>query len=254
MQPSWKRCRRKTPIRSATNGPALGKEQLQAAYEYIGRHPEIWEVIFTGGDPLVLPPRKLSEVVRKIGAIRHVKVLRWHTRMPVAKPEAITDELVASLKSPKTTAYLVLHVNHPRELTEELRVACTRIAKAGIPILSQSVLLKGVNDNVEVFEELMRKLVEIGVKPYYLHHMDLAPGTSHFRTSIEEGQRLMRELRARASGLCLPTYVLDIPGGYAKARLETADVMSSSAQHRAGETDYSVRDSADRMHLYPPKK
>ena len=194
----------------------LSPGKLDAALAYIEAHPQIWEVILTGGDPLVLSARRLGEVVRRIAAIDHVKIVRLHTRLPVVAPEKITPALVRALKAPGKTTYVALHANHPRELTPAVRAACARIVDGGIPMVSQSVLLHGVNDDAATLEALMRAFVECRIKPYYLHHADLAPGTSHFRTTIEDGQALMRALRGRVSGLAQPTYVLDIPGGYGK--------------------------------------
>ena len=151
-----------------------------------------------------------------IAAIAHVKIIRFHTRLPVVAPDKITPALIRAMKAQGKTTYLALHANHPRELTEEARAACARIIDAGIPMVSQSVLLRGVNDDAGTLEELMRAFVECRIKPYYLHHGDLAPGTAHFRTTLAEGQALMRALRGRVSGLAQPTYVLDIPGGYGK--------------------------------------
>lgn len=194
----------------------LSAQQLDAALGYIATHPEIWEVVLTGGDPLVLSARRLGAVVRRIAEIDHVKIIRLHTRLPVVALEKITPALVRALKAPGATTYVALHANHPRELTAAVRAACARIVDAGIPMVSQSVLLRGVNDDAQTLEALMRAFVECRIKPYYLHHADLAPGTSHFRTTIAEGQALMRALRGRVSGLAQPTYVLDIPGGYGK--------------------------------------
>jgi lysine 2,3-aminomutase len=194
----------------------LSPGKLDAALAYIAAHPQIWEVILTGGDPLVLSARRLGEVVRRIAAIDHVKIVRLHTRLPVVSPEKITPALVRALKAPGKTTYVALHANHPRELTPAVRAACARIVDGGIPMVSQSVLLHGVNDDAATLEALMRAFVECRIKPYYLHHADLAPGTSHFRTTIEDGQALMRALRGRVSGLAQPTYVLDIPGGHGK--------------------------------------
>jgi lysine 2,3-aminomutase len=194
----------------------LSPGQLDAALAYVAARPQIWEVILTGGDPLVLSARRLGEVIRRIAAIDHMKIVRLHTRLPVVSPEKITPALVRALKAPGKTTYVALHANHPRELTPAVRAACARIVDAGIPMVSQSVLLRGVNDDAATLEALMRAFVECRVKPYYLHHADLAPGTSHFRTTIEEGQALMRALRGRVSGLAQPTYVLDIPGGHGK--------------------------------------
>jgi len=181
-------------------------------------------VILTGGDPLVLSVRRLGDVIKRIAAIDHVKVVRLHTRVPVVSPDKITRSLVRALKAQGVTTYVALHANHPRELTQAVRAAVARIVDAGIPMVSQSVLLKGVNDDAETLEALMRAFVECRIKPYYLHHADLAPGTSHFRTSIEEGQTLMRALRGRVSGLAQPAYVLDIPGGHGKVPVGPAYV------------------------------
>jgi lysine 2,3-aminomutase len=194
----------------------LSRPALAAALDYIRATPEIWEVILTGGDPLVLSPRRLKDVMTRLAAIGHVKVIRVHTRLPVAAPERVTAALVRALRGDKAT-FVVLHANHPRELTERARAACARFIDAGIPVLSQSVLLRGVNDDAETLGALMRALVECRIKPYYLHHADLAPGTAHLRTTIAEGQALLRTLRGRTSGLCQPAYVLDIPGGYGKS-------------------------------------
>jgi len=194
----------------------LTAAQLDSALAYIRANPQIWEVILTGGDPLVLSARRLGEVMKRIGAIGHVKVIRLHTRVPVVAPERITPSLVRALKIHGKATYVALHANHPREFTEEARAACARIIDAGIPMVSQSVLLRGVNDDAETLSALMRAFVEARIKPYYLHHADLAPGTSHFRTTIAEGQALMRALRGRVSGLAQPAYVLDIPGGHGK--------------------------------------
>jgi lysine 2,3-aminomutase len=228
---------------------ALDKAALDGALAYIASHAEIWEVILTGGDPLVLSPRRLKEIVSRLGRISHVKILRWHTRVPVAAPGRITPELVRVIKGAKQTSYVVLHANHPRELTPEVRRACARLADAGIPLLSQSVLLRGVNDSAHTLEALMRALVELRVKPYYLHHADIAPGTAHHRTSIAEGQALSRALHARASGLCQPHYVLDIPGGFAKARLAESDVFLNPGDH--GGPSARLRDAQGRWHDYP---
>ena len=201
-------------------GPAaeanLTADELDAALSYIRAHPEIWEVILTGGDPFIMSPRRMEEVSRALGDIEHVKVIRWHTRVPAVAPERVTAELVSALRASGKTVYVALHANHARELTAVSRAAIARLVDAGVPLVSQTVLLRGVNDDVDTLDALMRAFVEARVTPYYLHHGDLAPGTAHFRTSIAEGQALMRALRQRLSGLAMPTYVLDIPGGHGK--------------------------------------
>jgi len=223
------------------DGHALSPAALDAAFAYLAARPEIWEVIVTGGDPLVLSPRRLAETVGRLAAIEHVKTIRFHTRVPVVQPEAVTDALVAALKSPTQAVYVALHANHPRELTPAARAACARIVEAGLPMVSQSVLLKGVNDDAETLAALMRGFVEMRVKPYYLHHGDLAPGTSHLRTTVAEGQALMRALRGRLSGLAQPTYVLDIPGGRGKVPVGPEWIEGGV-----------VRDPWGGEHAYPP--
>ena len=189
---------------------------LDAALAYIQADPGIWEVILTGGDPLMLSPRRIAEVTLRLSAIRHVQVIRWHSRVPVVDPARVTDELVAALGSASKTVYIGIHANHPRELTEAARDAIGRLRGAGLSLVSQTVMLRGVNDDAATLAALFRAFVTLGVRPYYLHHPDLAPGTAHFRLTIAEGRDLMRQLRGRISGLALPTYVLDIPGGFGK--------------------------------------
>lgn len=194
----------------------LPPDALEAALDYIARTPELWEVILTGGDPLVLSPRRLAEVMGRLAAIPHVQVVRFHSRVPVVAPQRVTEALIAAL-STRLTPWIVVHTNHADELTPAAAEAIGRLAKAGIGLLSQSVLLRGVNDTPEALEDLFRTLYRLRVKPYYLHHCDMARGAGHFRTTIAAGQTLMAALRGRLSGPCLPTYVLDIPGGYGKS-------------------------------------
>jgi lysine 2,3-aminomutase len=224
----------------------LAAAALDRAFAYIEEHPEIWEVIVTGGDPFMLSPRRIAAIVRRLEAIAHVAVIRWHTRVPVAAPRRVGAALVAALAGDKAV-YVVIHANHPRELTPAMREAVTRLVRAGIPVLSQSVLLRGVNDDPAVLEALLRGLVAMRVKPYYLHHPDLAPGTGHFRLGIEEGQRIVRALRGRVSGLCQPTYVLDIPGGYGKV-----PVAASAAVPGERSGCWVIEDPAGGKHVYPP--
>jgi lysine 2,3-aminomutase len=233
-------------FRRETVGPgaskALDGPALDAAIAYIESRPEIWEVILTGGDPLVLSPRRLRDAMQRLAAIDHIRIVRLHTRLPAVDPAAITSELIESLACPGKTVYVALHANHPRELTAECRAACTRLIDAGMAMVSQTVLLKGVNDDVETLGALMRAFVETRIKPYYLHHPDLAPGTSHLRVTLEDGQALMRALRGRWSGLCQPLYVLDIPGGHGK-------VPVGPRYLEGGE----VEDPNGGRHRYPPR-
>jgi len=208
-------------FRRETVGPGgagmLSGAALEAALAYIRSDPAIWEVILTGGDPLALSPRRLGEAMAGLAAIPHVKVVRLHSRVPAVDPSRITPEVIAALKRFPRAVYVALHANHPRELTQGAREACARLIDSGVVMVSQSVLLAGVNDDAEVLADLMRAFVETRIKPYYLHHPDLAPGTSHLRVSITRGQELVRALLGRVSGLCQPAYVLDIPGGFGKS-------------------------------------
>jgi lysine 2,3-aminomutase len=225
-------------------GKVLGRQALDGAYTYIRERPEIWEVIVTGGDPFLLSPRRVGAIVAALAAIDHVQVIRFHTRVPVVDPRRVTPRLVKALDVEKAV-YVVIHANHPRELTDAAKTAVARLVRGGIPVLSQSVLLRGVNDDAATLEALFRALVAIRVKPYYLHHPDLARGTGHFRGDIADGQRLMRALRGRVSGLCQPTYVLDIPGGHGKVPIGPCWL------HR-DEAGWVVEDVAGDTHRYPP--
>jgi len=224
----------------------LTPEVLDAAFGYIESHAEIWEVILTGGDPLILSPRRLRAMMERLALISHVKIVRFHTRVPVVDPEHVDADLIAALKASGKQVYIALHANHPREMGEAARHACARLVDAGIVMLSQSVLLRGVNDDVETLAALMKVFVENRVKPYYLNHPDLAPGTEHFRLSIEEGQKLVAALRGTISGLCQPTYILDIPGGYGKV-----DIRASTIE-ALPDGRYEVGDFRGRVHQYPP--
>ena len=224
----------------------LSPEALAAALDYIRAHPEIWEVIVTGGDPFLLSPRRLGAIVQALEAIPHVAVVRFHTRVPVVDPRRVRPGLVAALAAEKAV-YVVVHANHPRELTDTVRGAIGRLTRAGIPVLSQSVLLRGVNDDPAVLEALFRGLVAMRVKPYYLHHPDLARGTAHFRLGIEEGQRLIGALRGGVSGLSQPSYVLDIPGGHGKVPIGPHYATPGPAPEQ-----WLVEDPAGTRHRYPP--
>lgn len=220
------------------DGGALTPKQIDAAIAYVAARPEIFEVILSGGEPLLLAPAKLRALLERLRAIPHVAVLRIHTRLPIAAPERVTPALLAALGEPPP--WLVVHCNHAAELAPPQVEALARLRRAGVPLLAQSVLLRGVNDDVAVLEALMRALVRAGVKPYYLHHPDLVPGTAHFRLSLAEGQRLVAGLRGRLSGIAQPTYVLDIPGGYGKVPAgmthvdaETGRVIDTKGRGRA---------------------
>ncbi len=227
-------CFRREMVGPEGDGTLAGAD-LEAALAYIEGQSGVWEVILTGGDPFLLSARRVREITERLAGIAHVKIIRWHTRVPAVDPLRVTPDLVAALRAEGAATYVVLHANHARELTEQARAAIARIVDAGVPMLSQTVLLKGVNDDVDTLEALMRALVEARVKPYYLHHLDKAPGTARFRCTIAEGQALVQTLHQRASGLAQPAYVLDIPGGHGKAPLAAPGV-------REGEDGLEVRD------------
>lgn len=224
----------------------LSAEALKAAIGYIRQTPEIWEVIVTGGDPLVLSPRRLKKLMAMLNDIPHVGVIRFHTRVPVAEPSRVTDEMIAALQSEKAV-YIVFHANHANELTDKVRLVADKFIRAGMPLLSQSTLLKGVNDDAAALEGLFRKLTAMKIKPYYLHHPDMAPGTSHFRLSLERGREIVSPLWGRLSGIAQPHYVLDIPGGFGKVPLACDRIEKKDG-------DYFVTDFKGRRHLYKTEK
>jgi len=238
------------------HGEVLVPPALEQALAYIAAHKEIWEVILTGGDPLMLSDRRLADVIAGLNQIDHVKILRIHTRIPVVDPARVTPELIAALRgnlpseAPVLTGakegkpvYVLLHCNHPRELTEAARAACARLVDAGFPMLSQSVLLRGVNDDAQTLGALMRALVESRVKPHYLHQLDQARGTGHFRVPLKRAQELVKSLRGYLSGLCQPTLMLDIPGGHGK-------VPVGPVFARTNDEDWIVEDHRGRLHEY----
>ncbi|MBX9456051.1 MAG: lysine-2,3-aminomutase-like protein [Rhizobium sp.] len=236
-------CFRREMVGPSGDG-TMGTAALKRAIDYVAADPEIWEVIITGGDPLVLSPRRLTEIMSALGQVAHVKVIRFHSRVPVTDPSRMTTELLDALTCSGKTVYVALHANHPRELTGYAKHAIDRLIASGVVMVSQSVLLRGVNDDAAVLAALMRRFVELRVKPYYLHHPDLAPGTSHFRLSIAEGRRLVAALRAKVSGLCMPHYILDIPGGHGKVSLSESPVTETA------EGCYSVEDRLGRVQTY----
>jgi lysine 2,3-aminomutase len=204
------------------DGGVLGEAELHAAYAWLRAHPGVREVILTGGEPLLLSARRLRAIFDALAAIPHLGLLRIHTRLPIADPARLDAPLAAALGAAATPLWLVVHVNHARELTEAA-VASLRLVQAqGVPVLGQSVLLRGVNDSVDALAELFGGMLAARVKPYYLHQLDPAPGTSRFHVPVAEGLRLLRALRGRISGLAWPTYVLDIPGGHGKVPLGPA--------------------------------
>lgn len=207
------------------NGEVLNEAELDAALDYIRDHKEIWEVILTGGDPLALSARRLKSLFEALNAIDHVKSIRIHTRVPVAAPELVTDDLCRLISDSNIPVIVSVHCNHAAELGEGAKGALKNLHAAGSMLVSQSVLLKGVNDCPDKLEALFRSLIENRVKPYYLHHADKARGTGHFRLKLSEGLDIYSHLRGRLSGVCVPQYMLDIPGGFGKVSIDSLRVI-----------------------------
>lgn len=209
-------CMRKRLVGS--NDASMNESELEAAFRYISENPAIRDVILSGGDPLMLSDAELCRILSRLRAIRHVSVIRIGSRVPVTLPERITSELCNMLKK-FHPLYINTHFNHPAEITDDSSKACAALADAGIQMGNQTVLLRGVNDDVAVMRELMSGLLEIRVRPYYLHQMDLVRGTAHFRTSVSTGLEIIRALRGHVSGLAVPHYVIDLPGGKGKVAI-----------------------------------
>jgi lysine 2,3-aminomutase len=208
-------CMRK---RKTLRGAEITPETIARGIDYARRTPALREVIVSGGDPLMLPDRMLARILADLRAIPQLERIRLHTRMPCVEPGRITDELAALLAKARPL-WIGVHFNHPREVNPEAERALRRLARAGLPLNNQAVLLKGVNDDPALLAELFRRLMRCGVHPYYLHHSDQIPGTDHFRLTVERGRAIMAELRRIAPDLAMLHYVLDTPGGGGKVPL-----------------------------------
>lgn len=216
-------CTRKRMV--GTEKMVISQETIQAGFDYIRSHPQVREVLLSGGDPLLLPDSKIEYILSELRSIPSLKVIRIGTRVPCTLPMRVTPELVAILKK-YHPLYINTHFNHPAEITPESSAACTLLADAGIPMGCQTVLLKGVNDTPETMRELLLKLLEIRVRPYYLFQTDLTRGTNHFRTSTATGIKIMRSLIGHISGLAVPTFALDGPGGKGKIPLTPEYILT----------------------------
>ena len=214
-------CMRKSWIRNK-RGINL-KESIDEAIEYIWKNPMIRDVILSGGDPLLLSDECLEDILIRLRKLSHVEIIRIGSRAPVTLPDRITLKLCRMLKR-YHPLYVITHFNHPLEITPQSSKACIQLVDAGIPVGNQTVLLKAVNDDPPIMKELMQKLLTIRVKPYYIHHMDLVQGTSHFRTSVEQGKKIMASLRGHTSGMAIPYYVIDLPKGKGKVPILPDDV------------------------------
>ncbi len=208
-------------------GGRITDAQLADACEYLKKTPAVREILLSGGDPLMLSDQELEALIRRLREIDPLYIVRICSRMPVVLPSRVTEGLSRMLGS-LGAVWAVIHVNHPREITPEFAAGVRRLLSGPVPVLNQAVLLRGINDNADTLEELFRGLVRTGVKPYYLFQGDLAAGTAHFRVPIATGIALMRELRARMSGIALPTYAVDLPGGGGKVPVETALVRTEA--------------------------
>jgi len=194
------------------------EETIALGIEYIGRHREVRDVLLSGGDPLLLTDKSIEHILKALRQIPHVEIIRIGTRVPCTLPQRITIRLVNMLKK-YHPLYINTHFNHPIEITPEAAKACGRLADAGIPLGCQTVILRGVNDDAAIMKQLMQGLLRIRVRPYYLYQADLTQGTGHFRTPVDKGLEIIEALRGHTSGLCVPTFVVDVPGGGGKTPL-----------------------------------
>ncbi len=207
-------------------GGARSLAELEPAFHWIEAHPEIRDVIVSGGDPCVMSTERLARLLRRLGQIAHVDVVRLATRAPVTLPQRITDELCTAIRESHDATWIMTHFNHPKELAEEARSACARLVDAGLPVMNQTVLLRGVNDDAETLETLFRGLVRERIRPYYLLQMDPVGGTGHLRTPLRRGIELMAALQGRVSGIALPKLIVDTPGGLGKVPIGPSYLVS----------------------------
>lgn len=237
-------CRFCTRKRKVGDPHSLPKEQIERGIQYIREHPEIRDIVVSGGDALMLPDSRIEWFLKRLREIPHVEIIRIATRVPCALPQRITPELCNMLKK-YHPLYINTHFNHPREITPEAEKACAMLADAGIPLGCQTVLLRGVNDDPEVMKELMQKLLKIRVKPYYIYQADLVFGTEHFRTSVEKGLEIIRALRGHTSGMAVPHYVIDAPGGGGKIALVPDSVVEWN------DREIVLRNYEGKLYRYP---
>jgi len=223
-------CRYCTRSHSVGRLDKLGRQDYEKAFNYIASHQEVRDVLISGGDPLTLTDETLDYILSNIRRIKHVEMIRIGTRTPVVLPQRITDGLINVLRK-YHPLFISLHFSHPLEITEECARACNKLADGGFPLGSQTVLLKGINDNVPVMKELMHKLLMVRVRPYYLYQCDLIPGSSHFRTTVAKGLEIIKGLRGFTSGYAVPTFVVDAPGGGGKIPLLPNYVVEHNDEH-----------------------
>jgi lysine 2,3-aminomutase len=237
-------CRFCTRKRKVADPLSTSDDQRRLGIEYIRAHPEIRDVIISGGDPLMLPDEKIYDILSELRAVPSVEIIRIGTRMPVALPQRVTEELCSILRR-HHPLYINTHFNHPREITEESTRACEMLANAGIPLGNQSVLLRGVNDDPGTMLELVRKLLAIRVRPYYIYMVDLATGIQHFRTPVSRGLEIIDALRGHTSGIGVPTLVVDAPGGGGKIPIAPETIVSMD------DHEVVLRNYRDKIYRYP---
>lgn len=230
------------------HGATLSASDLDEAINYIDRHEDIEEVIMTGGDPLILSPRRISALTVRLSGVTHVRRLRWHSRVPILQPDLVTDETVAALTNTSKIVRIAVHANHAEEFTSQAHGACNRLVTANVKLLSQSVLLAGVNDSAGSLADLNDAFLTAGIEPYYLHQLDTAPGTHHFRVPIQTGLSLLALLQRFRPGDPTPRYMLDIPGGFGKINLASCNIRHV-ARRRDGDL-FRVRDPNGQVHIY----
>ena len=223
----------------------ISREMVRRGIEYIRAHEEIKDVILSGGDPLILKDKELEEILKGLREIPHLDIIRIGTRVPCALPQRITHKLCRMLKK-YHPLYININFIHPREITDEAAIACGRLADVGIPLGSQTVLLKGINDDLETIKELMQRLLAIRVKPYYLYQADLTRGTEHMRTSVECGLEIMKGLQGRISGMAIPKFVIDLPGGGGKIPMLPPDFVIEM-----NDREVIIKNYEDKVYSYP---
>jgi lysine 2,3-aminomutase len=223
-------------------------ERLEPAFRYLAQHPEVSDVIISGGDPLVMATARLVLILRRLREIPSVETIRLATRVPVVLPQRITEELVQALRE-YHPIWVMTHFNHPKEVTEEAALACRRLADAGFPVLNHTVLLRGINDDAKCLETLFRRLVRQRVRPYYLLQADPVTGTGHLRTPLERGLEIMSQLQGKVSGIALPKFIVDTPGGHGKVSL-TPDVVRGRSE---GVTRFLAPDGVLVDYVDPPR-
>ncbi len=237
-------CRFCTRKRKVSNPTSVSSKTIEAGLDYINDHSQIRDVIVSGGDPLMLSDEQLEHILQKLRAIKHVEIIRIGSRVPVTLPQRITDKLCLTIKK-YHPIYLNTHFNHPQEITPESRRACGLLANAGIPLGNQSVLLKGVNDDPQVMKKLNQKLLAIRVRPYIMYQADLVRGTDHFRTDVQTGLDILKALRGHTSGLAIPHFVIDAPGGGGKIALINSPLVSFDNK------EIVLKNFKDKIYRYP---